>query len=160
MVRSSIPIRAARRVIIARDGRASRPPDWNRRAARAARDRAPAGAGAGRARRRSCQRRQPAVVVRGARRPAHRHHARHRPARARPRVSALASVAAWLQPVLVAALAFRVAAGTPDAPWLGLAALVAPLVALVAGARPAARNPVTAIVAAVTVGLVLAADLL
>lgn len=75
-------------------------------------------------------------------------------------MSALAAVAAWLQPALVAALAFRVAAGTPDAPWLGLAALVAPLVALLAGARPPGRNPVTAIVAAVTVTLVLAADLL
>ena len=75
-------------------------------------------------------------------------------------MSALAAVAAWLQPALVTALAFRVAAGTPDAPWLGLAALVAPLVALLAGARPPGRNPVTAIVAAVTVSLVLAADLL
>jgi len=75
-------------------------------------------------------------------------------------LSALAAAAPWLQPALVVALAFRVAAGAPDAPWLALAALVAPLVALLADARPPARNPVTAVVAAVTVTLVLAADLL
>lgn len=75
-------------------------------------------------------------------------------------MSPLAGIAAWLQPALVVALAFRVTAGAPDAPWLALAALVAPLVALLAAARPPARNPVTAAVAGVTVTLLLAADLL
>ena len=75
-------------------------------------------------------------------------------------MTALAALAAWLQPVLVLALAFRITAGAPDAPWLALAALVAPLVALLASARPAARNPVVAGAAAVTITLVLAADLL
>jgi len=75
-------------------------------------------------------------------------------------MTALAAIAAWLQPALVAALAFRVTAGEADAPWLALAALVAPLVALLARGRPLAPNPVTATVAAVTVTLVLAADFL
>jgi hypothetical protein len=75
-------------------------------------------------------------------------------------MTALAAVAAWLQPALVAALAFRVTAGAADAPWLGLAALVAPLVALLARGRPLAPNPVTATVATITVTLVLAADFL
>src|SRR3954470_14165416 len=139
-VRSSIPIQAARRVIIARNGRAPRPRVGDRRAARAARGRARAGAGAGRARRRPHRRGQPPLVVRRPGRAARRHRPRRRPPRARRAVSA---VAAWLQPALVVALAFRVAAGAPDAPWLALAALVAPLVALLAWARPPARNPVT-----------------
>jgi hypothetical protein len=75
-------------------------------------------------------------------------------------MSALAAIAAWLQPALVAVLAFRVTAGEADAPWLTLAALVAPLVALLAPARPSLSNPVTAAVAGVTVALLLAADFL
>ena len=75
-------------------------------------------------------------------------------------MTALAAVAAWLQPALVAALAFRVTAGEADAPWLALAALVAPLVALLARGRSPASNPVTAAVAALAVTLVLAADFL
>ena len=75
-------------------------------------------------------------------------------------MSALAAVAAWLQPALVVALAFRVTAGEADAPWLVLAALVAPLIALLAAGRAPAFNPVTAAVATVAVTLLLAADLL
>jgi hypothetical protein len=47
-------------------------------------------------------------------------------------VTALTAVALWLHPALVAVLALRVAAGEPDAPWLALGALIAPLVALLA----------------------------
>ena len=74
-------------------------------------------------------------------------------------MSALAAVAAWLQPALVLALVFRTSAGAPDAPWLALGLLIAPLVALLADARPAERNAVTAAAAAVTVTLLLAANL-
>ena len=73
---------------------------------------------------------------------------------------AIEAVAAWLQPVLVVALAFRVTAGEADAPWLALAALIAPLIALLAPGRAPAVNPVTGAVAAVTVTLLLAADFL
>ena len=75
-------------------------------------------------------------------------------------MSALAAVAMWLQPALIAALAFRITAGAFDAPWVALAALVAPLVALLADARPPARTAVIAVVATVTITLLLAADLL
>jgi len=75
-------------------------------------------------------------------------------------VSALAAVAAWLQPALVVALAFRITAGAPDAPWLALGALIAPLVAVLADGGPAARNVVTAAASAVSVTLLLAANLL
>ncbi len=75
--------------------------------------------------------------------------------------TALAAAAAWLQPALLLAVALRVAAGEADAPWLALAALVAPLVALLAPARgPARATPPVAAVAGVVVALVLAADLL
>jgi hypothetical protein len=67
----------------------------------------------------------------------------------------------WLQPALLAVLALRVAAGEADAPWLVLGALIAPLVALLARARPpAGRNPVAAVAAAVAVAALLAADFL
>lgn len=75
-------------------------------------------------------------------------------------MNALAASAAWLQPALVVAVAFRVAAGEADAPWLALTALVAPLVALLASGRPSSRNPVVAVVAAVAVTLLLGADFL
>ncbi len=75
-------------------------------------------------------------------------------------MNGLAAVAAWLQPALVVALAFRVAAGEADAPWLVLAALVAPLVALLAPPPRAASTRVSAVVAAVVVTLLLAADFL
>ena len=75
-------------------------------------------------------------------------------------MSALAAIAAWLQPALVVALAFRVTAGEADAPWLALAALVAPLVALLAPGRPSASGPVAGAVVAVVVTLLLAADFL
>ena len=75
-------------------------------------------------------------------------------------MNALAASAAWLQPALVVAVTFRVAAGEADAPWLALTALVAPLVALLASGRPSSRNPVVAVVAAVAVTLLLGADFL
>ncbi|HEX9820217.1 MAG TPA: hypothetical protein VGD07_11480 [Methylomirabilota bacterium] len=71
------------------------------------------------------------------------------------------AAALWLQPALVAVLALRVAAGEADAPWLVLGALVAPLVALLARARPpAGRNPVAAAAAAGAVTALLAANFL
>jgi hypothetical protein len=74
-------------------------------------------------------------------------------------MTALAAAAVWLQPVLLATLALRVAAGDADAPWLALGALIAPLVALlVADARPAGLDPVARAAAAGAVTLVLAAD--
>jgi hypothetical protein len=73
-------------------------------------------------------------------------------------MSGLAAVAAWLQPALVAGLAFRVTAGAPDAPWLVLGALVAPLVALLADGHTGARNAVAGAAAAGVVTLLLAAD--
>ena len=75
-------------------------------------------------------------------------------------MSALAAIAAWLQPALVVALAFRVTAGEADAPWLALAALIAPLVALLAPGRPLRSGPVAGAVVAVVVTLLLAADFL
>jgi hypothetical protein len=75
-------------------------------------------------------------------------------------MTALAAAAVWLQPVLLAVLTLRVAAGHAEAPWLALGALVAPLVALLAPARrPAGANPVTAAAAVIAITLVLAADL-
>jgi hypothetical protein len=75
-------------------------------------------------------------------------------------VSALAAVAAWLQPALVAAVVFRISAGAPDAPWLALGALIAPLIALLADDPRPQRNVVTAAASTVTVTLLLAANLL
>jgi hypothetical protein len=69
--------------------------------------------------------------------------------------------AAWLQPALLAGLALRVAAGEPDAPWLALAALIAPLVALLQPVRrPAKPEAVTGVAAAAVAALLLAANFL
>jgi hypothetical protein len=76
----------------------------------------------------------------------------------------MAAVALWLQPVLLAVLVLRVTGGAPEAPWLVLGALVAPLVALLAPTRAIRPNPVAAAAAAVAIvavlgaGFVLAAD--
>ena len=75
-------------------------------------------------------------------------------------MTALIAAAAWLQPALLVALAFRVTAGEADAPWLALAALVAPLVALLAPAGWRSATPTVGIAAALTSTLVLAADFL
>ena len=75
-------------------------------------------------------------------------------------MTALAAVAAWLQPALLAALAFRVTAGEADASWLALGALVAPLVALLAPARRPGATPAVGAAAALAIGVVLAADFL
>jgi hypothetical protein len=73
----------------------------------------------------------------------------------------MTAVAIWLQPVLLAALALRVAAGEADAPWLVLGALVAPLIALLAPARRRTTvGPVAAVAAAVAVVGLLAANFL
>ena len=74
-------------------------------------------------------------------------------------MTALAAAAVWLQPVLLTAVALRVAAGDAEAPWLALGALVAPLIALLAATRrPLGANPVTAAAAVLVVTLGLAAD--
>jgi hypothetical protein len=74
-------------------------------------------------------------------------------------MTALAAVAVWLQPVLLAAVVVSVTAGDAAAPWLALGVLIAPLVALLAPeARPARANPVARAAVAVAVTLVLAAD--
>src|SRR5258706_9851820 len=112
--------------IIAPDVSAPRAPDGDHRAPRPAPRRSAAGAGARRARCRAGGRGEPAVVVRRPRRAPARHRDRPRRPRAPRRMTALAAAAVWLQPVLLAALALRVAAGAPDAPWLALGALVAP----------------------------------
>lgn len=75
-------------------------------------------------------------------------------------MTALAAAAVWLQPVLLAVLVLRVAAGAADAAWLALGVLVAPLVALlVPGRRTWGLGPVTRAALAGAVTLVLAADL-
>lgn len=64
-------------------------------------------------------------------------------------MTALRALAAWTSPVLIGALATHVCAGDPDAPFLVLAAAVAPLIALL-------RPPRTAVLAAhpvITAGL-------
>jgi hypothetical protein len=83
------------------------------------------------------------------------------PAPASRRPMALA-VAAWTSPALLALVAARAFAGMPDAPALALAALVAPLIALLGPTSGAGRRPnLVAIVAAgVGAGLVLWANLL
>ena len=74
-------------------------------------------------------------------------------------MTALAAAAVWLQPVLLATLALRVAAGDADAPWLALGALIAPLVAVLAPVRRrSGSNPVAAVATAAAVTLILAAD--
>jgi hypothetical protein len=74
-------------------------------------------------------------------------------------MTALAAVAVWLQPALLAGLIVAVTAGDPAAPWLALGVLVAPLVALLAPeTRLAAVNPVARVAVGVAVTLVLGAD--
>lgn len=75
--------------------------------------------------------------------------------------TAITTLATWASPVVVASLAARVFAGTPDAPVLVLTALVAPLLALLArSADPApSTNPVASLAIAAAVGLVLWANL-
>ena len=53
-------------------------------------------------------------------------------------MTGLRELAAWTSPVLVGALAAHVCAGDPDAPFVVLAAAVAPLIALLAPPRAAA----------------------
>ena len=74
-------------------------------------------------------------------------------------MTALAAVAVWLQPMLLAALVVSVTAGDAAGPWLALGVLIAPLVALLAPEmRLADTNPVARAAVAVAVTLVLAAD--
>lgn len=74
-------------------------------------------------------------------------------------MTALAAVAVWLQPVLLAAVVVSVTGGDAAAPWLALGALVAPLVALLAPEiRPARVDPVTRAAVALAVTLVLASE--
>lgn len=71
-------------------------------------------------------------------------------------------VAAWTSPVVLALVAARVVSGSPDAPAIALAALVAPLIALLGGAgdeRPR-PNVVAALATGAGIGLVLWANLL
>jgi len=75
-------------------------------------------------------------------------------------MTALAAAAVWLQPVLLAALALRIAAGAADAAWLALGAIVAPLVAmLAAGRRATDLGPIARAALAVSATVLLAADL-
>ena len=67
-------------------------------------------------------------------------------------MTALAAIALWLHPVLLAALALRIAAGEADALWLALGALIAPLVALLA---PSRRTPERGGLAGIATGVVL-----
>jgi hypothetical protein len=76
-------------------------------------------------------------------------------------MTALAAMALWLHPVLLTALALRVAAGEADAPWLVLGALIAPLVALLAPSRrPLERGGPAAIATGAVLAVLLAADFL
>jgi len=72
------------------------------------------------------------------------------------------AIAAWTSPALLALVAARAFAGMPDAPAIGLTALVAPLIALLGPTSSAGRRPnLVAIVAAgIGAGLVLWANLL
>jgi hypothetical protein len=73
--------------------------------------------------------------------------------------AAMRAVAAWTGPVLLGALAMRVSSGAADAPLLVLAAIVAPLVALVQPRTPESPHLVSAAAMTVTATLVLAASL-
>jgi hypothetical protein len=75
-------------------------------------------------------------------------------------MTALRGIAAWTAPVLLGAVATRVAAGAPDAPLLVLAAVVAPLVALLQPPVVEAPHAVSAAAVVVSATLVLAASLL
>jgi hypothetical protein len=68
-------------------------------------------------------------------------------------------IAAWTGPVLVGALATRVAAGAADAPLLVLAAVVAPLVALLQPRIADSPHVVSAGAVAVSAALIVAASL-
>jgi hypothetical protein len=72
------------------------------------------------------------------------------------------ALAIWTSPAAFAAIAAAVFGGEPDAAWLVVAVLVAPLVALVQGgpAAPRTSHPVAAVVDVVAAGLVLWASLL
>jgi hypothetical protein len=73
----------------------------------------------------------------------------------------LAATAAWTSPVVLVVIAAQVGAGAPDAPLLVLAAVVAPLAALLRPRAPAA--PATragAVVAVAVTGLLVLANLL
>ena len=75
-------------------------------------------------------------------------------------MTALRGIAAWTGPVLVGALATRVAAGAPEAPLLVLAAVVAPLVALLQPRVVHSPHVVSAGATVVSATLILAASLL
>jgi hypothetical protein len=75
-------------------------------------------------------------------------------------MTALRGVAAWTGPVLVGTLTTRVAAGTPDAPLLVLAAVVAPLVALLQPRVDDAPHVVSTAATGVSATLILAASFL
>lgn len=75
-------------------------------------------------------------------------------------MTALRGIAAWTGPVLVGVLATRVAAGAPDAPLLVLAAVVAPLVALLQPRVVDSPHVVSAAAAVVSATLILAASLM
>jgi len=74
-------------------------------------------------------------------------------------MSALRGVAAWTGPVLLGVVTTRVAAGAPDAPLLVLAAIVAPLVALLQPRAAETPHPVLAGAVVVSATLVLAASI-
>lgn len=74
-------------------------------------------------------------------------------------MTALRGVAAWTGPVLVATLTTRVAAGAPDAPLLVLAAVVAPLVALLQPRAHDAPHLASAAAACASATLILAASI-
>jgi hypothetical protein len=71
-----------------------------------------------------------------------------------------ASVAAWLSPALVAALAAGVFRGDPGAPLLVLLAVLAPLLGLLASRRAAACDGVTGALGVASVALVASSGLL
>jgi hypothetical protein len=73
-------------------------------------------------------------------------------------MTALRGLAAWTGPVLLGTLATRVAAGAPDAPMLVLAAVVAPLVALLQPRVDEAPHVVSSAATGVSATLVLAAS--
>jgi hypothetical protein len=75
-------------------------------------------------------------------------------------MSALRGAAAWTGPVLLGVVTTRVAAGAPDAPLLVLAAIVAPLVALLQPRAPERPHPVSAAAVVISAALVLTASVL
>jgi hypothetical protein len=73
-------------------------------------------------------------------------------------MTALRGLAAWTGPVLVGTLTTRVAAGAPDAPMLVLAAVVAPLVALLQPPVDDTPHAVSAVATGASATLILAAS--